>query len=162
MCRLLIERVSEFCALRNTRSGTPGTKVRLELSQRKDLRYTELTDYLTRLWLKDQHGELFLGKRKPVWSVLDFAQIHAFDHRTRAGLQLADVVASAFYQAVNRLGGATPTPRYAELLRPRLWSRNGAWFEEGVKVFPFPMGFLGLTEGQKRIFRFYGYPPDKW
>src|SRR5207248_4007568 len=53
MCRLLLERVTEFCERRNG-SKTPNAKVRLELSRRRDLRYYELTDYLTRVWLKDQ------------------------------------------------------------------------------------------------------------
>jgi len=161
LCRLLLERVTEFCEHRNIREGTPGQKVRIELSRRKDLKYTELTDYLTRLWVKDQNGELVLDKRKPVWSVLDFSQIYAFDHRSRAGLQLGDVVASAFYQAVNRDGVSIPNAQYAERLRDRVWSKNGQWVDEGFTVWPTTLRFLRLDEGQKQIFRHYGYPERK-
>jgi len=161
LCRLLLERVTEFCARRNEIDKTPGQKVRIELSRRKDLRYTELTDYLTRVWIKDQNGELVLDKRKPIWSVLDLNQIYAFDHRTRAGLQLGDVVASAFYQAVNRDGVSIPDAQYAERLRGRVWSRNRQWVDEGFTVWPTTLRFLRLDENQKRVFRHYGYSEGK-
>jgi hypothetical protein len=159
MCRLLFERVSEFCEHRNDLAKTPGAKIRFEFSRRTDLDYSEFTGYLSRIWAQEQP---FLKKRIPRWSVIDLQQIHALDHRTRAGLQLADIVASAFYRAVNRDGVAAPNAVYAEALKPRIWSKNGDWFEEGVKVFPYPLRFPKLDDSQKRIFRFYGYPPDKW
>jgi hypothetical protein len=78
-------------------------------------------------------------------------------------LQLADVVASAFYQAINRIDGATPCPDYAEALSDRVWrGARGEWFDEGFKVFPYPLRFPGLDDSQKRIFRFYGYPDRMW
>jgi hypothetical protein len=165
MCRLLLERVTEFCERRNGQT-TPGAKVRLELSRRRDLKYTELGDYLTRVWLKDQAGELTLDKRVPRWPVLDFNQIHAFGHEEREGLQLADVVASAFFQAVNREGDAPAKPDYAEALRERVWSKgpqeDRKWFDEGFTVFPYTLRALRLDASQKQIFRAYGFPADKW
>ena len=162
MCRLLLERVSEFCERRNNRAKTPSVKVRLELSRRNDLRYRELSDYLTRVWLKDQAGELVVDKRVPKWSVLDFTQIYAFDHGSRAGLQLADVVASSFFQAINEPSNS----EFAEALRDRVWSKgpkeNPRWFDEGFTLFPHTLSALNLTESQKRIFRFYGYPALRW
>jgi len=56
MCRLLLERVTDFCERRNERAKTPKTKVRIELSRRRDLKYHELTDYLTRLWPRTRLG----------------------------------------------------------------------------------------------------------
>jgi hypothetical protein len=166
MCRLLLERVSEFCEQRNERAGTPNIKVRLELSRRNDLKYRELSDYLTRLWLKDQAGELVVDKRVPKWSVLDFRQIYAFDHGTRAGLQLADVAASSFFQAINKEVGVPANAVFAEALRDRVWSKgpreNPRWFDEGFTLFPYTLSALNLDESQKRIFRFYGYPAWKW
>jgi hypothetical protein len=160
LCRLLIERVSDFCEHRNDRAETPGRKVRFEFSRRTDLNYSELTNYLAQLWA--QGGHAFLSKRLPKWSVIDLQQIHAFDHHTRAGLQLADIVASAFYRSVNRDGTAAPNPVYAEALDDRIWRKGRIVFDEGFKVFPFPLRYPGLTEEQKRIFRFYGYPPNRW
>lgn len=159
LCRLLFERFSQFCERRNERAKTPGLKVRVEFSRRSDLNYSEFTSYLSRIWAQEKP---FLKKRVPRWSVIDFQQIHSFDHRTRAGMQLADVAASAFYNAVNRDGIAVPNAEFAELLRPRIWSRNGIWFDEGFKVFPYPLRFPNLSADQKRVFQFYGYPEDQW
>lgn len=102
MCRLLLERVTDFCERRNRLENTPGQIVRLILSKRNDLWYWELSNYLARLWAQDRNGTIFLPKRTPKWSVIDFKQIFAYEHGERAGLQFADVVASAFYEAVNR------------------------------------------------------------
>jgi len=49
MCRLLFERITEFCETMNKRENTPNRNVRFEFSRRKDLTYTEFTDYLARL-----------------------------------------------------------------------------------------------------------------
>jgi hypothetical protein len=166
MCRLLLERVTEFCERRNERTKTPNVKVRLELSRRNYLRYQELSGYLTRLWLKDQAGELIVYKRVPKWPLLDFNQIFAFDHGSRAGLQLADVVASSFFQAVNREATVTANSEFAEALRERVWSKgpreNPRWLDEGFTLFPHTLSALNLDESQKRVFRFYGYPAWKW
>jgi len=94
---------------------------------------------------------------------MDLKEIHAFDHRTRAGLQFADIVASAFYQAVNRDNKAICNPEFAKLLRPRVWGGpNRNWFDSGFKVFPVPLKFPNLNEQQKEVFQYYGYPSDKW
>lgn len=160
MCRLLLERITAFCAARNTQENTPNQKLRVEFSRRLDLRYSELTDYLTRIWA--QGKQTYLNKRTLDWSVVDLNQFHAYDHCARAGLQLADVVASAFYQSVNRDNSARCNPEYAKMLAPRVWTVDGSWFDNGVKVFPVPLRYPGLEERQKEVFRFYGYPDGKW
>lgn len=159
MCRLLLERVTDFCERRNERDHTARAKVRVELSRRTDLKYRELTNYLAKLELQEAP---VVAKRLPCWSVVDFQQFHAFDHDTRTGLQLADVVASAFYQAINRIDSAVPKPEYAEALHEKVWSKGGQRFDQGFAVFPIPLSYPRLGEDQKRIFRFYGFPEDKW
>jgi hypothetical protein len=159
MRRLLLERVTEFCERRNDRDDTPRAKVRVELSRHTDLKYRELTSYLAKLQLQEAP---VVAKRVPRWSVVDLQQFHPFDHDTRAGLQLADVVASAFYRSINRIDRAVPKPEYAEALREKVWSKSGEWFDNGFSVFPVPLSYPKLDEDQKRIFRFYGFPEDKW
>jgi hypothetical protein len=164
LCRLLLERITEFCERRNNLDSTSGQKLRIEFSRRKDLKYSEFTDYMTKLWLQGRE-RAFLNKRLPRWSVVDLKQTLQYDHQTRAGLQIADVVASAFYQAVNRDNVAECVSDYAELLRPRIWSKGSVssiWLDEGFTVWPFSLRGSRLTEPQKRIFRFYGYPDDRW
>lgn len=162
MCRLLMERITEFCEHWNEKDGTLDAKLRIEFSRRQDLKYHELRGYFTRLLMQSNTGSLYLAKKEIKWSVIDFDQIQSFDHRTRAGLQFADVVASAFFQAISCDNGVRCNPEFAERLKPRVWKPNGQWFDAGVKVLPFPLKCANLSEDQKRIFSSYGYPDDKW
>ena len=160
MCRLLLERMTEFCENINSRENTPDAKLRLEFSRRKDLKYKEFISYLRRL--QAQGDGTFLDKRIIKWSVMDLNQIHYYNHGHRAGLQLADAVASSFYQAVNRDNQAQCDPQFAKLLMPRIWKNTKKqWFDSGFTVFPFPLKDVPLDEQQKDIFHFYGYPLNK-
>jgi hypothetical protein len=155
--RLLLERVTYFCATRNEQDGTPGRTLQIEFSRRKDLKRREFTDYFTRLWA--QANKPFLAKRCVDWSVFDFQNVHFHDHHTRAGLQFADVVASAFYQAVNTHPHGTCCSDYGRLLLPRVYRPTGrSALDEGFTVWPYSLAEIGLTENQKEIFRCYGYP----
>ena len=163
LCRLLLERVTEFCEDRNKISGTPWKKLRVEFSKRSDLNYTHLTNYLTKLWLQDGVGRVFLNKGNIRWSVFDHRHVFAYDHRSRAGLQLADVAASAFYRAINRDATNPPNPLFAKLLKPRVWpGHRRDTFDTGFKVLPFPLRVANLTDDQKEVFREYGYPQHMW
>jgi hypothetical protein len=160
IARLLLERVTDFCATRNRTDGTPGLKLEVEFSRRKDLRLKDFTDYFTRLWL--QGDTAFLNKRRIEWSVFDFQNVNFFDHQTRAGLQFADVVASAFFQAVNTHPTRTCHADHAILLEPRIHrGRNGLTLNEGFTVWPQSLAPLGLTEEQKRVFRHFRYPESR-
>jgi hypothetical protein len=162
LCRLLLERVTEFCEGKNRSANTPGRQLRVELSRRADLNYRYFSNYLAKLWIQDGTEGLFLNKSNPRWSVFDPKEVYAYDHRSRAGLQLADVVASAFYRAVNRDAETSPTADFAKLLKPRIWAgRSGKHFDTGIKVLPFPLRIAHLDDEQKEVFRAYGYPEDK-
>jgi hypothetical protein len=47
--------------------------------------------------------------------------IEPIDHRVRTGLQLVDVVASAFYLAIDLKADGTCRPEFAKALQPRMW-----------------------------------------
>lgn len=160
IARLILERVTDFCATRNEQEGVPDRKLQIEFSRRKDLRRHEFTDYFTRLWA--QAGSPYLNKRRIDWSVFDWQNVHFYDHRSRAGLQMADVVASSFYQAVNVRPHGTCYPEYAKLLMPRIYHpSNGKWLDEGFTVQPYSLADAELNEDQKEIFRHYGYPESR-
>ncbi len=158
--RLLLERVTDFCADRNKLDGTPDRKLQIEFSRRKDLRLDDFTDYFTRLWA--QRGNEVLSKRRINWSVFDFQKVYFFDHRNRAGLQFADVVASSFYQAVNIHPHGRCCGDYAIMLEPRIHrNSNGKAVNEGFTIWPHSLSGLGLSEDQKAVFRHYGYPENR-
>ena len=155
--RLLLERVSDFCASVNQRENTPGNTMQIEFSRRKDLRKNEFSDYLTRLSL--QGDRAYLNKRTIDWSVFDFQNIHFFDHETRAGLQFADVVASSFFQAINTIPHSRWCPDYAKLLKPRVHKTiNGKIFDEGFTLWPHSLAQVDLTDGQKETLRHFECP----
>lgn len=160
LSRLLLERVTGFCAETNIRERTPGQKLQIEFSRRKDMRRHEFTDYFTRLWAQRENA--FLNKRCIDWSVFDFEKVHFYDHETRAGLQFADIVASSFYQAANTYPNVNCCSDYARLLMPRIHHPvGGSMLDEGFTVWPYSLAEANLGNEQKQIFRDYGYPSDR-
>lgn len=75
-----------------------------------------------------------------------------------AGVQLADVVASAFFQAANTIGPNPWSIEHAKQLR-RIMTQDasGAQKDYGVVLQPTPPCRAALTTDQEEIFRFYGY-----
>lgn len=159
MTRLLLERVTEFCAEINEKENTPGRKLQIEFSRRKDLKRSHFTDYFTRLWA--QGNNAFLAKRTINWSTFDFQNVHFLDHSSRAGLQFADIATSAFYQAINTHPHGTCCPDYAESLKPVVNRKNNVFLDEGFTVFPYSLKQARLTDLQKKIFRSYGLPNSR-
>jgi hypothetical protein len=153
MTRLLLERVTDFCERRSQRDYGENRLVRLEFSRRKGLRYTQLQAYLAWLRMQSKGGTLFLNRGDIKWSVVDpVNQVFVFDHAERAGLQLSDSVASAFYQAVS---GEPANIQHAMALEPRIArDQSGQAFGYGVKLMPD--GYLIRATGdQRHIFDFY-------
>lgn len=153
MTRLLLERVTDFCERRSYRDYGEPRIVRLEFSRRKGLRYGHLQAYLCWLRMQSKANALFLRRGDLKWSAVDpINQIAAIDNSERAGLQLSDSIASAFFQAVS---GPAPDISAATALEPRMArGRNGRIFEYGLKLMPD--NFLGkVTADQRRIFDHY-------
>lgn len=154
MTRLLLERVTDYCERRSLRDYGAPRLVRLEFSRRGGLRYSHFQSYLYWLRIQSRAGALFLKRGDLKWSVIDpLNEVYAYDHPERAGLQLADAVASSFYQAVN--GEPTPDPQFAIALEPRI-TRNAdnQLFGYGLKLMPD--GYLKRAPAHHRpLFDFY-------
>jgi hypothetical protein len=159
--RLLLERVTGFCASRAMRDWNETRTVRLIISTRGGMSYGQLRAYL--YWIREQSksGKLYLSQGDLDWSVVNIDDIHPFDHSQRAGLQIADAVASAFYEAVECWPRACE-PAFAKLLKPRMArSDTGQILEYGIKPMP-ALRKARLNLAQREIFEFYGFPPTKW
>ena len=101
-------------------------------------------------------GELVLNAGDLTWNVVDFNEIRVLDHAARSGLQLADIVAGAFFQAVERNRPADCDPSYACALEP-IMARDGFGRTIGVGIKTMPdLLAMGLTDEQKKLFEFYG------
>lgn len=153
--RLLLERVTAYCALRNRLDGHSDGRLRLEFSRRQDLRYDQFKDYFTRIWWQERP---VLDRRTVDWSVFDFESVTFHDHDARAGLQLADIAASAFYQAVNTHPHGSSDARSALALSPRIWRTDDGALDAGFSVQPGSLKHVPLTAGQRCVFEAYGYP----
>jgi Protein of unknown function (DUF3800) len=160
--RLLLERVTAFCAERTVADHGKVMPIKIEFSERGGHRYSQTNAYHYYLRQQQQGGTVFLTKRVPVSSMLDWNLMRAFPHEERAGLQLADFVASAFYQAIDFLGPGEWNTAPAEALLPIIATENGKRNDFGAALFPSRWWEAGLLPEQEQIFRFYGYDFARW
>jgi hypothetical protein len=80
-------------------------------------------------------------------------------------LQLADIVASAFFKACDKYDTGGCNPEFAKALRDRMArepdTKTGQISGFGVKLLP-SLKKAKLDPDQAEIFRFYGYPLQWW
>lgn len=126
--RLLLERVSWLCRDSHI-AGQGDGKVDLIYSNRSAMSYDDLRDYLAQL---HQNG----GQDVRIdWNVVDQRMVRAVNHDQLAGLQLADVVASSIYQAVNPNLYGEVEERYLQLLQGTVYKHRGAHEGYGLKFW---------------------------
>jgi hypothetical protein len=63
-------------------------------------------------------------------------QIEARGHAERRGLQIVDAVATGYWYALNRNRFGHTEDRYARILHPLAYRRNGRCRSYGLKFFP--------------------------
>jgi hypothetical protein len=140
--RYLLERASWYCRDHRQSADTGDGSADLIISNRAGVSYDELKDYFNHL--RDKSG--MLGVRID-WGVIKQDQITAIQHSKRAGLQVADAVASAHSCAVEFKHGFTED-RYARMLKPRVYTRNGSPIGYGLKFWPRDVDEATKTEGR--------------
>lgn len=160
--RFLMERVTDLC-LRDCHKRYGETRyLRVVFSQRGGHSYGQTKAYWEHLKAQAASQTTYLNKRVIRHEVLRFNLVDYVPHTTMAGLQLADAVASAFYQACDVLD-VTHDTAPAKLLLPRMAKQSGVIADYGLVLQPTPPDKGQLTAEQKEIFRFYGYDfRDAW
>jgi hypothetical protein len=155
--RILLERVTEWCANRCRKDKIPTQPAKLVFSERGGHDYKELRRYISKIEAQTLTGNLVLDRRGIVPNVIYGRYCDIVPHNNLAGLQLADVAASAFFQAVT-----TSLPRHtvepASKLLGRLARRAGQRLPNtfGLMLLPFPhQGEIPVTDRQ--IFEMGGY-----
>ncbi len=162
LSRLLLERVTAFCEQKVPSEYRGQHKLRIIFSKRGGMNYADFRRYMEKLQRQSRAGMLVLNQGDLSWSVVDLDELFVLDHKDRAGLQLADIVASAFFQAVevHRPSGCDPT--YAKLLEPQVArDEHGHVLGFGIKTMPDPH-MMSLSPEQKDLFEFYGYAKNGW
>jgi hypothetical protein len=156
MTRLLLERVTEYCERRTVHEHGQPRLVRIEFARRGGLKYENCQGYFNYLRDQSKTGTVYLKQGEVKWSVVDAAEeIRVFDAAHRPGLQLADVVAGAFFQA------AAGRPEFAIALRPRMaFNSDGNFFGYSVKLLP--SGYMQQASAEvRRVFEFYMSQKEK-
>ena len=130
LTRFLLERITEVCVRRS--QGNP-CKLHVTFSKRDNTDYQKMRDYL---FLMRNDEELLTPKRSIDWSVLNPEDIRVENHSKRAGLQIADIVTSATYKALepNRYGDVEP--RYVRNLSQRFIRKGRSVNNEGLTFIP--------------------------
>ena len=134
--RLLLERLSWYC--RDARRwGVGDGSADIFLSNRGQMSLPAIRNYIDTLL---GAGAVTVGG-VPVWdiriepSVVKSSQVFTCNHGTMMGLQLADIVASSLFNALEPLHGFTED-RYARMLKPVIYRRGARYKGYGLKFFP--------------------------
>ncbi|NDW04736.1 DUF3800 domain-containing protein [Jiella pacifica] len=161
MTRVLLERVTHYVAARSLVDFGESKFLRLEYSERGGLRYSQMHAYYE--WLKMKRSRPFLPWGQIDWSVMHRDLFFVYPHWDREGLQLADVVASAFFKSCDKHDTGSCDPTFAKALLPRMAKdRSRSQISGyGVKLLP-SLSKASLDQDQQAIFRFYGYPEQWW
>ncbi|MFD3192005.1 DUF3800 domain-containing protein, partial [Sedimentitalea sp. HM32M-2] len=154
--RFLMERVTDLCVRDSEKKFGETRNVKVIFSQRGGHSYGQTKAYWELLRSQYHTGTIYLTRRVMRHEVLRFRLVDYVPHTANAGLQLADAVASAFYQACDTLD-VSNDPSFAKLLRPKMARSGGSAADFGVVLQPTPPWRAELSDTQKEVFSFYGY-----
>lgn len=156
--RILLERITDFCLRYAEENKLSRRHVKFVFSQTGGHSYSQTAAYHDLIKRQSQGENIYLAKWKPRWEVMSFHLVENYPHYQRAGLQLADVAASAFYQAVDNLDTGPCRCDYAEALSPRVaMDADGNKRDYGLVFQPSAYWKADIGSDQEEIFRFYGY-----
>lgn len=157
--KYLLERVTEFVLNRSYQDHNCPKHLQLIFSERGGLRYAQTQAYHDLIKNQARSGESFHWKREIKHEVMNPNLISCVPHLGSAGVQLADLVASAFYAAAHARDAGRHYTAPAEALKPVMWKRNTpehVYADNGVTLMPHPSK-ARLSAEQEQIFRYYGY-----
>jgi len=156
LIRVLLERMTDWCAQKSIRETGEPRHVKLVFSRRGGHSYRHVQTYIELLAKQVERGAIYQTARVPDFRVIDPRLFEVIGHNKSAGCQIADVVASAFFQAANA-GTKKWNSEYAEALKPRMAFDESGHAGYGLTLLPWKNWRLRLNDAQKKIFRFYGY-----
>lgn len=124
--RLVIERASWYARDRGARIAG------LHFSSRRGLTEDATRRYLKRL--RDNHERGLVNSIH--WPALHRHFVKVLPNKELIGLQMADLMASSFGQAVALENWPVTEPRYLLALKERIYRNNGTRLRYGLKFFP--------------------------
>ena len=164
--KYLLERVTDFGLQWSIEKFGEPKHVEICLAEHPFVSVSRLADYLEKEQGNIRAGIAVHTKRQMKWQVLNVGKIIARKSEQEAGLQLADIVASAFFSSLEGVSNARAVSALPAIsLRERLWngtvgnSRKFGISNNGLTVFP-PYRPLKLTEGHRTFFTNFGVNID--
>jgi hypothetical protein len=151
--RIMMERATNFVAVNSVNKLGRISKMKVVFSARGGHSYSQTKAYWE--WERAK-GKPYLSRHRIDFRVLSFNLVDYVPHYMHAGLQLADIVASAFYASVETSSSRWSTTS-AEALRPIMATTGREISDTGLVLQPHTINDIGLSEDQRKIFKFYGY-----
>ena len=138
LTRFLLERVTQLVAFDARRHGTEVKPVRVVFSENRGVSYSQMRAYFDKLRDQSRAGLLVVSQGDFAWEAYDRRLVVSANHASLAGLQAADIVASAMHQAVEPTKEGKLRSHAASLLKGAFASKGGAVWDFGVKMMPNP------------------------
>lgn len=98
----------------------------------------------------------YLSKGQIAWDMLHPDLYRAVRSHECAGVQIADIAASAFYQALHSEHPGWDVT-YAKALGPRLARDGRVIANHGLTLMPFQSKLRRLNERQREVFEYFGF-----
>lgn len=156
--RIILERITDFCLRHSIATYGEPRLVKIIFSKRGGHSHGHTIAYNEILKAQNRSGTTWLKRREIAWQTIDRKLQEVWPMEEIAGLQLADVVASSFFQAVDILPPTVWNPENAKFLRPKMATEGGFWRDYGVAFQPSPiMTRAQLHPQQKAIFEYYDF-----
>lgn len=159
--RLLLERVTHYVAHHAQRNRIESPVLRIVMASRRGHHFGRFKAYIQQKINQATAGTTWLDTRDIDPSVLRYSLIDRAPASQLAGLQLADVLVSAFFQSIEQ---ASPhhADKVARALRPLMAERRTAKARirrdgEGVTFFPPLQAVHLLTPAQAAFFEHFGH-----
>lgn len=163
MTRLLLERVTHWVRDRSLSEFGEARKVKLVYSERGGLSYHQMNAYYS--WMKAKGDNQVLRQGNIAYDTMDMRLLEVRNHTGHDGLKLPDIVASAFFKAVDVWDTGACDPQFAIALEPRIaisptpLSMVAGY---GVKLMPGLGPLRRRTRPEQLVaLEHYGYP-DQW
>ena len=160
LARFLLERATDF-VLRlseEEKLDRPGV-LKVIFSRRRGHRFGQMKAYIELLKRQATGKSTWIKAREIRGEVLRYNQFDSVPHEQLAGLQFADLVASAFFQALDTHTEAwslTPAISLSGLLAREVVGPRRLVADYGVTLVPQPH-LANLSRKQEELFRAYGY-----
>lgn len=151
-----MERVTEFCYQDCQKAHGKPKKIKVLFSKRGGHSYGQTKAYWEILKAQAAGNSTYLKRRQIRHQMLAFQLVDYVPHYLNPGLQLADIVASATYQAVETTGKNWDIEPVKKLT-DRFPKEGGCAADFGFVLQPTPPDKANLNDDQKMIFEHFGY-----